>query len=108
MIRVKPNPNNNCMCPGGPRSLEVPSQIGFSLMQPGRVVKLRYGTTQFTSGTGIGWRTVTVISGGHVGETDYGRRSRVQYGSEGYGWWVYDNDIRKFFLKNRILEISLD
>lgn len=109
MVRVKyPAHNNNCVCPGGSRSLKVPPQIGFSLMQPGRVVHLRYGTTQYSSGTGVGWRTVTVISSGHVGETEYGKRSTAQYGSEGFGWWVYDNNIRKFFLKNRILEITLD
>ena len=76
-------------------------------MRPGVRVKVRYGTTQYSSVVGDGWRTVVVIRRGHVGETQYGGRSSVSVGYGGYGWWVVHRGVRKFFLQKRILDISL-
>ena len=68
-----------CVCAraGSEKSPQVPSPIEFSLMQPGQTVKVRYASTQYRSSAGDGWRTVVVIGKGHVGETEYGRRSSV-------------------------------
>ena len=81
------------VCLGGDEAVQVPSSVAFSLMRPGVRVKVRYGTTQYSSVVGDEWRTVVVIRRGNVGETEYGKGSYV-----GYGWWVMHGGVRKFFL----------
>ena len=48
---------------------------------------------------------MNVTEFGFLWNTEFGRGKG--YGSEGNGWWVLDDGVRKFFLDKRILEISM-
>ena len=82
-----------------PESEEAPSVS--TLMVPGTLVWLRYRTTQHTSGSGEQWRQVHVVRYGHVAETELGYDSNPAKD----GWWCVHDNVRKFFLRVRILEV---
>ena len=81
--------------------VEVEEDPVSAVMIPGTVVWLRYSTTQLDSTTGEGWRLVEVLGHGHVCDTDLGSDPSPDKD----GWWCVHNNIRKFFLRIRILEV---
>ena len=71
-------------------------------MIPGNLVWIRYSSTQLYSQVGEQWRQVRVMGHGHVSETDMGYDTHPDKD----GWWCMHDNIRKFFLRIRILEVQ--
>ena len=100
------------LCAGSVRKNTTHLEISFYMI-PGRYVYVRYGTTQFSSTVGEGWRKVKVVRKGDVRETDFGSGREYSDTDDTVGWWVEAPPhicIYKFFLRKRILDIhpSLD
>ena len=68
---------------------------------------MRYGTRNGFTTAGETWREVLVKCWGHVRETEMGCPKGMQnFDPRGRGWWCYHDFVMKFFLKERILELT--
>ena len=94
-VRVAPT-----FTPSGEENEANPSVS--AVMIPGKFLWMRYTSTQVVSEAGDQWRHVRVIGPGHVADTDMG----YDVDPDKDGWWCVHDNVRKFFLRIRIMEVD--